>query len=140
MLDHCQNMWITNGRRSGLYNSRNGNITLKILLIILRNLKSCFQTNELSSMYYASTEWNRIIEKSNNVEENLKLMKLVLLSMQLNVRPLKLTGLNFFDISLHTVITVRIRFVFFFFLFLKSFFLQLFQGGFSYFTFLTKTQ
>ncbi|XP_062123316.1 odorant receptor 74a-like [Drosophila sulfurigaster albostrigata] len=74
-------------------------------------------TNELDMMYYCG-DWEQIIYRSDNAEENKKLMKLVILSIELNSTPFSLTGLNYFTVTLTSVVKIV-------------------QGAFSYFTFLT---
>ncbi|KAH8406600.1 hypothetical protein KR215_009014, partial [Drosophila sulfurigaster] len=74
-------------------------------------------TNELDMMYYCG-DWEQIIYRSDNAEENKKLMKLVILSIELNSTPFSLTGLNYFSVTLTSVVKIV-------------------QGAFSYFTFLT---
>ncbi|EDW94741.1 odorant receptor 74a [Drosophila yakuba] len=73
-------------------------------------------TDELGMMYYTAN-WEQVIHQSDNVGENVKLMKLVTLAIQLNSRPFFITGLNYFRVSLTAV-------------------LKIIQGAFSYFTFL----
>ncbi|XP_034484412.1 odorant receptor 74a-like [Drosophila innubila] len=73
-------------------------------------------TNALDMMYYCG-EWEQIIYSSHNIEENVKLMKLIVLSMQLNSKPFSLTGLNYFRVTLQAIVKIL-------------------QGAFSYFTFL----
>ncbi|EDW41862.1 GM24344 [Drosophila sechellia] len=73
-------------------------------------------TDELGMMYYTA-DWEQVIHQSDNVGENVKLMKLVTLAIQLNSRPFFITGLNYFRVSLTAV-------------------LKIIQGAFSYFTFL----
>lgn len=59
----------------------------------------------MSSCYYMSN-WEDIILKSPNTEDNIKLMKLIILSIELNQKPFYLTGFNYFNVSLATVVTV----------------------------------
>lgn len=59
----------------------------------------------MSSCYYMSN-WEDIILKSSNTEDNIKLMKLIILSIELNQKPFYLTGFNYFNVSLATVVTV----------------------------------
>ncbi|XP_016965201.1 odorant receptor 74a [Drosophila biarmipes] len=73
-------------------------------------------TDELGMMYYTA-DWEQVVHRSDNVGENVKLMKLVTLAIQLNSRPFFITGLNYFRVSLTAV-------------------LKIIQGAFSYFTFL----
>ncbi|KAH8311694.1 hypothetical protein KR044_007587, partial [Drosophila immigrans] len=74
-------------------------------------------TNKLDRMYYCAG-WEQIIYRSDNVRENIKLMKLVVLSIELNSTPFSLTGLKYFSVTLTSVVKIV-------------------QGAFSYFTFLT---
>ncbi|XP_034483148.1 odorant receptor 74a [Drosophila innubila] len=74
-------------------------------------------TDDLSVMYY-SCKWEQVIYHSNNVQENVLLMKLVSQAIQINSRPFFLTGLKYFRVTLVAV-------------------LKIIQGAFSYFTFLT---
>ncbi|KAH8380195.1 hypothetical protein KR009_009439 [Drosophila setifemur] len=73
-------------------------------------------TDKLGLMYYTS-DWEQVVHHSDNVSENLRLMKLVTQAIQLNSRPFCVTGLKYFRISLTAV-------------------LKIIQGAFSYFTFL----
>ncbi|KAH8257170.1 hypothetical protein KR038_005165 [Drosophila bunnanda] len=73
-------------------------------------------TDELGVMYYTS-DWEQIVHQSEDVAENLRLMKLVTLAIELNSRPFFITGLKYFRVSLTAV-------------------LKIIQGAFSYFTFL----
>ncbi|BFF98646.1 odorant receptor 74a [Drosophila madeirensis] len=73
-------------------------------------------TDDLALMYYTA-DWEQVVHQSNNRLENLRLMKLVTLSIQLNSRPFFITGLKYFRVSLAAV-------------------LKIIQGAFSYFTFL----
>ncbi|XP_051862841.1 odorant receptor 74a-like [Drosophila albomicans] len=86
-------------------------------LILCVLLFISYKTNELDMMYYCG-DWEQIIYRSDNVEENKKLMKLVILSIELNSTPFSLTGLNYFTVTLTSVVKIV-------------------QGAFSYFTFLT---
>lgn len=90
------------------------------------------------------SNWEDIILKSSNTEDNIKLMKLIILSIELNQKPFYLTGFNYFNVSLATVVTVSSN------LYQKSDNLdnewnpfkknqklfQILQGAGSYFTFL----
>ncbi|XP_020816403.1 odorant receptor 74a [Drosophila serrata] len=73
-------------------------------------------TDELGVMYYTS-DWEQIVHQSEDVAENLRVMKLVTLAIELNSRPFFITGLKYFRVSLTAV-------------------LKIIQGAFSYFTFL----
>ncbi|XP_017111702.1 odorant receptor 74a [Drosophila elegans] len=73
-------------------------------------------TDELGMMYYTA-DWEQVVHQSDNVGENVRLMKLVSLAIELNSRPFFMTGLKYFRVSLTTV-------------------LKIIQGAFSYFTFL----
>ncbi|XP_016983646.1 odorant receptor 74a [Drosophila rhopaloa] len=73
-------------------------------------------TDELGMMYYTA-DWEQVVNQSQNVGENVKLMKLVTLAIQLNSRPFFITGLKYFRVSLTAV-------------------LKIIKGAFSYFTFL----
>ncbi|EDW69059.1 odorant receptor 74a [Drosophila virilis] len=74
-------------------------------------------TDQLSVMYYCC-DWEQVIYKSSNAQENVKLMKLVTMAIEINSRPFYLTGLKYFRVTLVAV-------------------LKIIQGAFSYFTFLT---
>ncbi|KAH8358586.1 hypothetical protein KR093_001110, partial [Drosophila rubida] len=74
-------------------------------------------TNQLDRMYYCG-EWEQIVHRSENVRENIKLMKLIVLSIELNSTPFSLNGLKYFRVTLTSVV-------------------KIIQGAFSYFTFLT---
>ncbi|KAM7350977.1 odorant receptor 74a-like [Cochliomyia hominivorax] len=73
-------------------------------------------TDQLSTMYYES-QWESIIERSPNTADNVKLLKFVNLSICTNRKPFHFTGLNFFNVSLISVVAIL-------------------QGAGSYFTFL----
>ncbi|XP_022215387.2 odorant receptor 74a [Drosophila obscura] len=73
-------------------------------------------TDDLALMYYTA-DWEQVVHQSKNLQENLRLMKLVILAIQLNSRPFFITGLKYFRVSLAAV-------------------LKIIQGAFSYFTFL----
>ncbi|XP_013101482.2 odorant receptor 74a [Stomoxys calcitrans] len=73
-------------------------------------------TNNMSSCYYMAN-WEDIILKSSHTLDNIKLMKLITLAIELNQKPFYLTGYNYFNVSLATVIAIL-------------------QGAGSYFTFL----
>ncbi|XP_022231042.2 odorant receptor 74a-like [Drosophila obscura] len=77
-------------------------------------------TDDLGLMYYTAG-WEQVVHQSNNLQENLRLMKLVNLAIQLNSRPFFLTGLKYFRVSLAAV-------------------LKIIQGAFSYFTFLNSVR
>uniref|UniRef100_A0A240SWC6 Odorant receptor n=1 Tax=Glossina brevipalpis TaxID=37001 RepID=A0A240SWC6_9MUSC len=62
-------------------------------------------TDEVSPMYYTSN-WEHIIERSLDSRENTRLMKLLTMAINLNRKPFYLTGLNFFTVSLNTVIKI----------------------------------
>lgn len=99
------------------------------------------QTDALSTMYY-QTQWEQVIYYSTNPCENLRLMKLVALSIELNCRTYYMTGLKYFRVSLQAVIKVNTHIfclqLFHFCLSVSlSLSLQILQGAFSYFTFLT---
>ncbi|KAH8358706.1 hypothetical protein KR093_001844, partial [Drosophila rubida] len=74
-------------------------------------------TNKLDVMYYCGG-WEQIVHRSDDVQENIKLMKLVILSIELNSTPFSLTGLKYFSVTLTSAV-------------------KIIQGAFSYFTFLT---
>ncbi|EDV90822.1 odorant receptor 74a [Drosophila grimshawi] len=74
-------------------------------------------TDKLDVMYYCC-DWEQVVYHSHNTYENVQLMKLVILSIELNSKPFALTGLNYFRVTLVAVIKIL-------------------QGAFSYFTFLT---
>ncbi|XP_073844567.1 odorant receptor 74a-like [Musca autumnalis] len=73
-------------------------------------------TDKMSSCYYMAN-WEDVILKSSNTADNIELMKLLILSIELNQKPFSLTGFNYFNVSLATVVTIL-------------------QGAGSYFTFL----
>ncbi|XP_046810743.1 odorant receptor 74a-like [Lucilia cuprina] len=73
-------------------------------------------TDQLSTMYYES-KWEIVIERSSNTPDNIKLLKFVTLSIVTNRKPFHFTGLNFFNVSLVSVVAIL-------------------QGAGSYFTFL----
>ncbi|EDW89732.1 uncharacterized protein Dyak_GE19395 [Drosophila yakuba] len=79
-----------------------------------------FTTDSLSSMYYL-THWEQILQYSTNPSENLRLLKLINLSIEMNSKPFYVTGLKYFRVSLQAV-------------------LKILQASFSYFTFLTSMQ
>lgn len=58
-------------------------------------------------MYYTS-DWEQIVHQSEDVAENLRLMKLVTLAIELNSRPFFITGLKYFRVSLTAVLKVPI--------------------------------
>uniref|UniRef100_A0A6P4ECV0 Odorant receptor 74a-like n=1 Tax=Drosophila rhopaloa TaxID=1041015 RepID=A0A6P4ECV0_DRORH len=60
-------------------------------------------TDELGMMYYTA-DWEQVVNQSQNVGENVKLMKLVTLAIQLNSRPFFITGLKYFRVSLTAVL------------------------------------
>ncbi|KAH8360880.1 hypothetical protein KR084_010186, partial [Drosophila pseudotakahashii] len=62
-------------------------------------------TDELGTMYYTA-DWEQVVHRSDNVGENVKLMRLVRLAIQLNSRPFFITGLNYFRVSLTAVLKV----------------------------------
>lgn len=97
------------------------------------------QTDDLSLIYY-TCDWEQIIYRSNNTPENVQLMKLVKLSIQLNSRPFFVTGLKYFRVTLVAVLKVTIKefkFEMGYHIIQYIVFLQIIQGAFSYFTFLT---
>ncbi|KAH8365635.1 hypothetical protein KR093_002885, partial [Drosophila rubida] len=62
-------------------------------------------TDELSTMYY-SCNWEQIVYRSSNTNENVLLMKLVYQAIQINSRPFFLTGLKYFRVTLVAVLKV----------------------------------
>ncbi|XP_073821542.1 odorant receptor 35a-like [Musca autumnalis] len=74
------------------------------------------RTNAISSMYYES-KWESIIQHSTDTKANVRLMKFITLTIAINKKPFNLTGMNFFDVSLASALTIL-------------------QGAASYFTFL----
>lgn len=56
-------------------------------------------------MYY-SCNWEEVIYRSNNAQENVLLMKLVSQAIQINSRPFYLTGLKYFRVTLVAVLKV----------------------------------
>lgn len=58
-------------------------------------------------MYYCSG-WEQIVNRSENTEENVKLMKLIVRSIELNSAPFNLTGLKYFHVTLSTVLKVNL--------------------------------
>ncbi|KAH8300380.1 hypothetical protein KR018_000745 [Drosophila ironensis] len=92
-------------------------------------------TDELGTMYYTAG-WEQVVHKSENVEENLRLMRLLTMAIQLNSKPFFITGLKYFRITLTAVIKVGwvVDFVIVNIKFNLQF--QIIQGAFSYFTFL----
>ncbi|KAH8319389.1 hypothetical protein KR067_006801 [Drosophila pandora] len=75
------------------------------------------QTTDTMGMMYYTADWEQVVHKSENIEENRRLMRLLTLAIQLNSKPFFVTGLKYFRITLTTV-------------------LKIIQGAFSYFTFL----
>ena len=65
------------------------------------------KTDQLSSMYYES-RWELIVERSLDSQKNASIMKFVTLSIVTNRNHFNLTGLNFFNVSLNSVLTVSI--------------------------------
>ncbi|XP_073826837.1 odorant receptor 35a-like [Musca autumnalis] len=74
------------------------------------------RTDDISSMYYES-KWESIIQHSTDPKANARLMKFITLAIAINEKPFNLTGMNFFDVSLASALTIL-------------------QGASSYFTFL----
>uniref|UniRef100_A0A1B0ASD4 Odorant receptor n=1 Tax=Glossina palpalis gambiensis TaxID=67801 RepID=A0A1B0ASD4_9MUSC len=62
-------------------------------------------TDKVSSVYYNSN-WEFVIARSSDSSENVRLMKLLTMAIALNRKPFYLTGLNFFTVSLNTVIKI----------------------------------
>ncbi|XP_039226419.1 odorant receptor 35a isoform X2 [Drosophila yakuba] len=97
-----------------------------------------FTTDSLSSMYYL-THWEQILQYSTNPSENLRLLKLINLSIEMNSKPFYVTGLKYFRVSLQAVLKVsekRVQSQ----VHQLSAVLQILQASFSYFTFLTSMQ
>ncbi|KAH8407250.1 hypothetical protein KR222_011314, partial [Zaprionus bogoriensis] len=69
-------------------------------------------TNKIDKIYYCG-DWEQIVYHSTNTRENVKLMKLIALSIQLHSKPFHLTGLKHFRVTLVTVIKVGLRFFLF---------------------------
>lgn len=82
------------------------------------------------------SNWEDIILKSPNTEDNIKLMKLIILSIELNQKPFYLTGFNYFNVSLATVVTVSSNLYQKFDNLDNQKLFQILQGAGSYFTFL----
>uniref|UniRef100_A0A1B0GFU8 Odorant receptor n=1 Tax=Glossina morsitans morsitans TaxID=37546 RepID=A0A1B0GFU8_GLOMM len=76
-------------------------------LMIIGDLGSTIiaTTDEVSTMYYNSN-WESVIARSSDSCENVRLMKLLTMAIALNRKPFYLTGLNFFTVSLNTVIKI----------------------------------
>uniref|UniRef100_A0A1A9VFQ1 Odorant receptor n=1 Tax=Glossina austeni TaxID=7395 RepID=A0A1A9VFQ1_GLOAU len=76
-------------------------------LMIIGDLGSTIiaTTDEVSTMYYNSN-WEFVIARSSDSCENVRLMKLLTMAIALNRKPFYLTGLNFFTVSLNTVIKI----------------------------------
>ncbi|KAH8286153.1 hypothetical protein KR054_003262 [Drosophila jambulina] len=112
---------------SNYYNSQNPSSNVAYIVWFLAKLMELLAlgmlgsillktTDEVGMMYYTS-DWEQIVHMSDDVAENLRLMKLVTLAIELNSRPFFITGLKYFRVSLTAV-------------------LKIIQGAFSYFTFL----
>ncbi|TDG45513.1 hypothetical protein AWZ03_008019 [Drosophila navojoa] len=91
--------------------------TIELLTLGKLGSDLAYVTDALSTMYYQS-QWEQVLYHSTNPRENLRLMKVVALSIELNCRTYYMTGLKYFRVSLQAV-------------------LKILQGAFSYFTFLT---
>ncbi|XP_075154217.1 odorant receptor 74a-like [Haematobia irritans] len=63
-------------------------------------------TNEISSMYYES-KWECIIERSSDTRDNINTMKMIIMAMATNGKPIYISGLNFFPISLSSSVTIK---------------------------------
>lgn len=59
-------------------------------------------------MYYCCG-WEQIVNRSENTQDNIKLMKLIVLSIELNSTPFNLTGLKYFRVTLSTVLKVNFK-------------------------------
>lgn len=100
------------------------------------------QTDSLSTMYY-QTQWEQVLYYSTNPRENLRLLKVVALAIELNCRTFYMTGLKYFRVSLQAVVKVvsclrlTLHSTLSLCLFRSLSTLQILQGAFSYFTFLT---
>lgn len=57
-------------------------------------------------MMYYTADWEQVVHKSENIEENRRLMRLLTLAIQLNSKPFFVTGLKYFRITLTTVLKV----------------------------------
>lgn len=88
-------------------------------------------------MYYES-KWELIVERSVDTQKNVKLMKFVTLSIVTNRNAFHFTGLNFFNVSLNSVVAVSVceRNFKNQMPSMKHFLLQVLKGAGSYFTFL----
>ncbi|XP_037941463.1 odorant receptor 74a-like [Teleopsis dalmanni] len=77
-----------------------------IELIIFGQLGSTLlhTTNQMATAYY-TCNWEEVIFRSTNANENIKLMKLIAIAINLNQRPISLNGL-FFEVSLETVVKI----------------------------------
>ncbi|XP_023173452.2 odorant receptor 35a [Drosophila hydei] len=91
--------------------------TVELLTLGQLGSDLAFVTDSLSTMYY-QTQWEQVLYYSTNPRENLRLLKVVALSIELNCRTFYMTGLKYFRVSLQAVVKIL-------------------QGAFSYFTFLT---
>ncbi|ALC39802.1 Or35a [Drosophila busckii] len=91
--------------------------TLEIMALGQLGSDLAFQTDTLSTMYY-ECNWEQALFHSSDPQENLRLLKVVLLAIELNSQPFYMTGLKYFRVSLQAG-------------------LKILQGAFSYFTFLT---
>ncbi|XP_075154219.1 odorant receptor 74a-like [Haematobia irritans] len=64
-----------------------------------------YTTDAISSMYYESN-WEAIVEQSSDTKANTRLMKLIALAISINRKPINISGLNFFNVSLNTAVTI----------------------------------
>ncbi|XP_030384621.1 odorant receptor 35a [Scaptodrosophila lebanonensis] len=91
--------------------------TLELLAFGQLGSNLAHTTDLLSSMYYES-KWEQVMYLSTNTCENVRLLKLVVVAIEVNAKPFYVTGLKYFRVSLIAV-------------------LKILQAAFSYFTFLT---
>ncbi|XP_064535402.1 odorant receptor 35a [Drosophila montana] len=91
--------------------------TVELLSLGQLGSELAYMTDSLSTMYYQSS-WEQVLYYSTNPHENLRLLKVVVIAIEMNSKPYYMMGLKYFRVSLQAV-------------------LKILQGAFSYFTFLT---
>ncbi|EDW64332.1 odorant receptor 35a [Drosophila virilis] len=91
--------------------------TMELLSLGQLGSELAYMTDSLSTMYYQSN-WEQVLYYSTNPYENLRLLKVVVIAIEMNCKPYYMMGLKYFRVSLQAV-------------------LKILQGAFSYFTFLT---
>ncbi|XP_030561413.1 odorant receptor 35a [Drosophila novamexicana] len=91
--------------------------TMELLSLGQLGSELAYMTDSLSTMYYQSN-WEQVLYYSTNPHENLRLLKVVVIAIEMNCKPYYMMGLKYFRVSLQAV-------------------LKILQGAFSYFTFLT---